>query len=141
MWTIARARAAGVLLALAVLLVPWSSASGSPLAGAATPGTAHAAATAAALAAGHGVADHHPDASGTQPDAGQLTLVRQAARAGALLERRLDRPGHGLAALLPATLAAAILLGLEVGWRARRRTGRSGDRRRGSRAPPQLLTA
>jgi hypothetical protein len=138
MWTIARARAAGVLLALAVLLVPWSSASGSPLAGAATPDTA---ATAAALAAGHGVADHHPDASGTQPDAGQLTLVRQAARAGALLERRLDRPGHGLAALLPATLAAAILLGLEVGWRARRRTGRSGGARRGSRAPPQLLTA
>jgi hypothetical protein len=136
MWPVARARAAGVLLALAVLLVPASPAGGSALSGLVGADGPRAGA-AAAFAGGH------PDASATQPDAGQLALLHHARQAASPLDRRADR-GHFhalLVALPPAALAAALLLGLGTGRLARRRTGRPAGARSRSRAPPQPLFA
>jgi hypothetical protein len=136
MWPIARARAAGVLLALAVLLVPASPLGGSALSGLIGADGPRAA---AALASDHG---GHPDASGTQPDAGQLALHHDARQAASPLDRRADRGGHFdalLAALPPAALAAALLLGLGAGRDAKHRGGRPAAARSRSRAPPQPL--
>ena len=138
MWPVARARAAGVLLALAVLLVPASPAGGSALSGlVGADGPRAGAAAAAAFVGGH------PDASGTRPDAGQLALLHHARQAASPLDRRADR-GHFhalLAALPPAALAAALLLGLGTSRLARRRSGRPAGARNRSRAPPQPLFA
>lgn len=139
MWTIARARAAGVLFALAVLLVPLSQASGSP----AASGPAALTHTAAAIGA-HPEGDHLPEGgASTQRDHSQLALVRQGPAPGVTPERRTDRGGLGLdlTAATAAALAAMVLLGVPVSWRARQRGGRGGCLPRGSRAPPRLLSA
>jgi hypothetical protein len=130
MWTIARARAAGVLFALAALLVPFSGATGPQ----ATTGPARvpASATPAAAAGGHHASDD-----------GQLALLHRAPIPGISPERRGDRGGHGpaLAAAMVAALVVARMLALAAIWPPRRRGSRRGGPAHASRAPPQLLSA
>jgi hypothetical protein len=141
MWTmrtIARDRAAGALLALAVLLASFSLA--------AAPGAGTAAkensATADRPLTGRLAGGHHPDASDAR-DQGQVALPRHGLSPGVTPERRPDRVGHGpdLTAALAAALAAAVLLGIPASWRRRRHSGRGGCPPRGARAPPRLSIA
>jgi hypothetical protein len=151
MWTIARARAAGVLFALAVLLVPSWAASGVP--GVPAPGVPGssgsrpdrtvAAQAAMQAAARHLAAGHRPDASGPA-DNGQLALVHHAPVPALTPERRGSRGGGqglDLAAAIAAALAAAVLLAVPTGRRAWRCRGRRSGPPRSSRAPPRLLSA
>ena len=134
---IARARAAGVLLTLVILLIPSSPDSGPALSDL-VASDSHAA-TAPALAVPSG---HRPDATGTHPAAGQLAPL-PAHLATTAVDRRADRDGQfhgGPAALACALLAAALLFGVGRAGRARRGGRPVGDGR-GPRSPPRLQPA
>lgn len=136
MWPIARASAAGVLLTLAILLIPSSPGIGPALSELVTPDGQRATTAAVAFPSGH-----RPDATGTHPAAVELAPLH--ARLATSVDRRADRDGPlngGPALLAPALLAAALLFGVRSAAHARR-GGRPVDGGRGARSPPRLLPA
>lgn len=138
MWPIARARAAGVLLTLAILLIPSSPGSSRALSDLVTADSQPA--TAAAMAAA--ASGHRPDATGTHPAAGQLAPFHGRS-ATTSVDRRADRDGQvhgGPAALAAALLAAALLFGVGCAGHARS-GGWPAVGGRGPRSPPRLLSA